>query len=109
MLMLEEKERVVSLLKEVMKELGMNKKGRVTFHLSGFDYAALSEHGEPVTPSFCPRWALRLNYPTDGSERSRVFSVDIVTYDFQREEEIKNFMLGEIKSQMANLTSAAGE
>ena len=81
--MLEEKERVVSLLKEVMKELGMNKKGRVTFHLSGFDYAALSEHGEPVTPSFCPRWALRLNYPTDGSERSRVISLEIGRMTFR--------------------------
>ena len=99
--MLEEKERVVALLKEVMKSLEMSKKGRVTFYQSGFDFSALAEPGEPpVAPGFCPRWNLTLRYPVGDEEQAKVINFEIVTYDFQTENEIKEFISREIKNQL---------
>lgn len=69
--MLEEKESVVAVLKEAMKELVMNEKGRVTLCESGFDYAGLSDWDEPVATGYCPRWAIKLYYPIGGERKRR--------------------------------------
>jgi hypothetical protein len=100
--MLEEKESVVAILKEAMKELDMNRKGRVTFGAAGFDYAALSERGEIITPNFCPRWKVQLHYPIGEEERSKQINFDIITFDFQNEDQIKRYIIQEIKKQMDN-------
>jgi hypothetical protein len=98
--MLEEKEQVVALLKEAMKELGLNRKGHVEFHPLLPDSVGLAEPYSPTVWRDAPRWVIKLQYPTDGEGPAAVYSFQVNTSEFRDEEEVKNFMAGEIKRQM---------
>jgi hypothetical protein len=99
-LMLEEKEEVVAIVKDAMREAGLTQNGRIEFHPLLPDSVGLAEPNQPPVWQAAPRWIVNLQYPTDSDEPAGTYSFQINTSDFQNKEQIKSFVISEIKRQM---------
>ena len=98
--MLEQKEEVVRLLKEVMKRLGMNRKGHIDFRqLPSGGVGWLQPNDPSPVWQDAPHWEIRLRYPTDSEASSDTYSFEIDTSDFRNEDQIITFLAREMERQ----------
>lgn len=99
--MLETEQEVTDIFNQAKEEANLEKNGELVLTLTQVGFIGDVElFNQIIHENAAPVWQLEFSYPIAEDVEKKVYPITIHTSDFKDEEEIRNFLVQELKRQV---------